>query len=510
VWTPRFTIDSHPRRWMLLPPLPPWPDPPPCCDSQRKYLAQGPVRSAGGRGHWKNGRPGLAADREMRRLARAPHPRQQITGRAAAAAAPAAAPAPAAAACATLGSRRPPTRPTAPAAAASLLEPAWPPGRSSAACSCCPCVMGSQIRRNHSTLWPPPLDDLPRTRAFPASILCDKNRRDIGKSQPKWTASKMETPGSPSSPHDAALDPHDGAGVAIVLQEERRSERRRCGGRRRRRRRRPAAATTTGADQPVVGQPAGVLRKQQQAAAAAPLWPRPLRLNIDQTRHYIAKSQSQRPPNRTQQRAAALAPARSRSLLGPGSCVGGSSAVKYRQIQSTSCCWWPTTPPAADDDDAVCAGGGGGGGGGGPGGCCPCVKSTMQARTPKERSRAAASVVPARAFPSSICRDKNRRDVGKSQPTWTASKMETPGGADACAAAPQPAAELGTCHAVGGDRQHVTDRQADSRRPTTAHASRWQPATAHSPSSGTRSAHHRGPEIRVRVEIMGWIIIRTD
>jgi hypothetical protein len=32
---------------------------------------------------------------------------------------------------------------------------------------------------------------------------------------------------------------------------------------------------------------------------------------------------------------------------------------------------------------------------------------------------------PVRAFPSSIFLDKNRRDIGESQSTWTDSKMET-------------------------------------------------------------------------------------
>jgi hypothetical protein len=32
--------------------------------------------------------------------------------------------------------------------------------------------------------------------ACPSSIFLDKNRGDIGKSQPKWTASTMETPGA--------------------------------------------------------------------------------------------------------------------------------------------------------------------------------------------------------------------------------------------------------------------------------------------------------------------------
>jgi hypothetical protein len=35
--------------------------------------------------------------------------------------------------------------------------------------------------------------------------------------------------------------------------------------------------------------------------------------------------------------------------------------------------------------------------------------------------------VPVRALPSSIFRDKNRRDIGKSPSIWTDSKMETPG-----------------------------------------------------------------------------------
>jgi hypothetical protein len=34
---------------------------------------------------------------------------------------------------------------------------------------------------------------------------------------------------------------------------------------------------------------------------------------------------------------------------------------------------------------------------------------------------------PARPFPSAIFRDKNRRDIGKSQSIWTDSKMETAG-----------------------------------------------------------------------------------
>eukprot|EP01047_Picozoa_sp_COSAG01_P099683 COSAG01_NODE_29655_length_632_cov_34.425891_1_plen_70_part_10 len=34
------------------------------------------------------------------------------------------------------------------------------------------------------------------TFPFPSSVFLDKNRRDIGKSQSIWTASKMETVGS--------------------------------------------------------------------------------------------------------------------------------------------------------------------------------------------------------------------------------------------------------------------------------------------------------------------------
>jgi hypothetical protein len=40
---------------------------------------------------------------------------------------------------------------------------------------------------------------------------------------------------------------------------------------------------------------------------------------------------------------------------------------------------------------------------------------------------AVAPFAPARPFPSSIFRDKNRRDTGKSQSIWTDSKMETAG-----------------------------------------------------------------------------------
>jgi hypothetical protein len=33
-------------------------------------------------------------------------------------------------------------------------------------------------------------------RAFPSSILCHQNSRDMGKCQSKWTAYRMETPDS--------------------------------------------------------------------------------------------------------------------------------------------------------------------------------------------------------------------------------------------------------------------------------------------------------------------------
>jgi hypothetical protein len=52
-----------------------------------------------------------------------------------------------------------------------------------------------------------------------------------------------------------------------------------------------------------------------------------------------------------------------------------------------------------------------------------------QPRGLRQRSaggRAELVLVPARTFPPSIIRDKNRRGIGKSQSKWTASKMETP------------------------------------------------------------------------------------
>jgi hypothetical protein len=54
------------------------------------------------------------------------------------------------------------------------------------------------------------------------------------------------------------------------------------------------------------------------------------------------------------------------------------------------------------------------------------TRTSGAARLTASTSRA-KSALPAPAFPSSIFRDKNRRDVGKSQPKRTASKMETPG-----------------------------------------------------------------------------------
>jgi hypothetical protein len=49
-----------------------------------------------------------------------------------------------------------------------------------------------------------------------------------------------------------------------------------------------------------------------------------------------------------------------------------------------------------------------------------CIVPTPLAAAPPARA-------PARAFPSSIFRDKNRRGIGESQSKWTDSKMETPG-----------------------------------------------------------------------------------
>jgi hypothetical protein len=42
-------------------------------------------------------------------------------------------------------------------------------------------------------------ENLPPARPFPSSIFLDRNRRDIGKSQSIWTASRMVTAGSLSS-----------------------------------------------------------------------------------------------------------------------------------------------------------------------------------------------------------------------------------------------------------------------------------------------------------------------
>jgi hypothetical protein len=51
-------------------------------------------------------------------------------------------------------------------------------------------------------------------RAFPSSIaIIDKNRRDIGKYQSKWTASKMETPGSPLRRREVLSSPVRDAGA---------------------------------------------------------------------------------------------------------------------------------------------------------------------------------------------------------------------------------------------------------------------------------------------------------
>jgi hypothetical protein len=64
----------------------------------------------------------------------------------------------------------------------------------------------------------------------------------------------------------------------------------------------------------------------------------------------------------------------------------------------------------------------------------------------------AAQRSPARAFPYPQFRDKNRRDIGKSQPKWTASKMEAAWFATAAGAAAGGAAaavEAGCCQACG-------------------------------------------------------------
>eukprot|EP01047_Picozoa_sp_COSAG01_P079316 COSAG01_NODE_14998_length_1386_cov_11.425796_2_plen_101_part_01 len=49
---------------------------------------------------------------------------------------------------------------------------------------------------------------------------------------------------------------------------------------------------------------------------------------------------------------------------------------------------------------------------------------------------------PARPFPLSIFRDKNRRDIGKSQSTWTDSKMETASAHPASVSALLPYAQV--------------------------------------------------------------------
>jgi hypothetical protein len=65
---------------------------------------------------------------------------------------------------------------------------------------------------------------------------------------------------------------------------------------------------------------------------------------------------------------------------------------------------------------------------------CPCQPASSflplswyQPLPPPPPPPPHAAVAPARPFPSSICFDKSRRDIGKSQSVWTDSKMETAG-----------------------------------------------------------------------------------
>jgi hypothetical protein len=118
------------------------------------------------------------------------------------------------------------------------------------------------------------------------------------------------------------------------------------------------------------------------------------------------------------------------------------------------------------------------GGRGGGGGCgAPWVRPTASQEGPhrlqspsreagRRRTRHAGQRCaavrdlqqPARPFPSSIFLDKNRRDIGKSQPIWTDSNMETAGSqlvqttprrrTPPCAAA----ATAEPCRAIGGLR----------------------------------------------------------
>jgi hypothetical protein len=51
---------------------------------------------------------------------------------------------------------------------------------------------------------PPPRGGVPVQARFHPRLRGDKNRRDVGKSQPKWTAPTLETPGSPAEHRRAA------------------------------------------------------------------------------------------------------------------------------------------------------------------------------------------------------------------------------------------------------------------------------------------------------------------
>jgi hypothetical protein len=82
-------------------------------------------------------------------------------------------------------------------------------------------------------------------------------------------------------------------------------------------------------------------------------------------------------------------------------------------------------------------------------------------RAQRAHQRLRAVLEPARPFPSSIFRDKNRGGIGKSQPRWTACKMETPG-------APPPQRPRGALHRHVQQPDHVLQRGAQSsqrRRP---------------------------------------------
>eukprot|EP01047_Picozoa_sp_COSAG01_P021015 COSAG01_NODE_1206_length_11242_cov_29.405905_8_plen_188_part_00 len=88
-------------------------------------------------------------------------------------------------------------------------------------------------------------------------------------------------------------------------------------------------------------------------------------------------------------------------------------------------------------------------------------------------SGAPGLALPARPFPSSIFRDKNRRDIGKSQPTWTDPKMETAGAPAAMCSADCPytpsrastAAPISKIRACGFRVQCVSDPRDRTQPP---------------------------------------------